>query len=80
MRLPQVESGHDASAKAVLAEIQAAAGQVDPIDRTLLYRPELFGAQQITATEAIVRGPSSWTIGERELMAAFVSAQNQCPF
>jgi AhpD family alkylhydroperoxidase len=24
--------------------------------------------------------PSEWSVGERELFAAFVSAQNQCPF
>ena len=28
----------------------------------------------------VMRGPSDWSVAERELFAAFVSAQNQCPF
>jgi uncharacterized peroxidase-related enzyme len=27
-----------------------------------------------------MRGPSDWTVGERELFGAFVSAQNRCQF
>jgi len=27
-----------------------------------------------------MRGESEWSVGERELFAAFVSCQNQCPF
>ena len=27
-----------------------------------------------------MRGPSSWTVGERELFAAFTSSRNQCQF
>jgi len=27
-----------------------------------------------------MRGPSEWTVGERELFAAFVSRLNQCQF
>ncbi len=30
--------------------------------------------------EAAVRGPSDWSIGERELFAAFVSSINQCTY
>lgn len=80
MRLSQVEYGHGPESKAILAQIEADVGHVDGIDRTLLYRPELFGEHQTAATEAIVRGPSDWSVGERELLATFVSAQNQCPF
>ena len=28
----------------------------------------------------MLRGPSDWTVGERELIAAFVSNLNQCRF
>jgi hypothetical protein len=47
---------------------------------TLLYRPELFGRSFSAACQAVLRGPSEWSVGERELFAAFTSAQNQCPF
>lgn len=43
------------------------------------YRPETAGPLNALA-EAILRGPSSLTRGERELIAAFVSKQNECVF
>jgi hypothetical protein len=48
--------------------------------RTMRYRSELFGLPFSSALQSIMRGPSDWSPGERELFAAFVSAQNQCPF
>jgi hypothetical protein len=44
------------------------------------YRSELFGRPFSAALQRIMRGPSDWSPGERELFAAFVSAQNQCLF
>jgi hypothetical protein len=80
MRLPKIEHGHDAGSKAILAGMEAEAGHVDGVTRILLYRPELFGSWQKAAANDIMQGPSEWSTGDRELMAAFVSAQNQCPF
>ena len=48
--------------------------------RTMRYRSELFGRPFSAALQQVMRGPSDWTPGERELFAAFVSCQNQCPF
>ena len=48
--------------------------------KTLFYRPELFGRPFSAALDLAMRGPSDWSAGERELMAAFVSHLNQCPF
>ena len=48
--------------------------------KTLHYRPELFGRPFSDALEQAMHGPSDWSIGERELFAAFVSSLNQCPF
>ena len=53
---------------------------VSDIGRTLSYRPEFLGRPLSELFEQVMRGPSEWSVGERELMAAFVSAQNQCPF
>jgi hypothetical protein len=48
--------------------------------RTMSYRSDLFGKPFSAALQRIMRGPSEWSAGERELFAAFVSCQNQCPF
>jgi hypothetical protein len=48
--------------------------------RTMRYRSELFGRPFSAALQRVMRGPSDWSAGERELFAAFVSAQNQCLF
>ena len=44
------------------------------------HRPELFGQPFSEALQSVMRGLSDWSVAERELFAAFVSAQNQCPF
>jgi hypothetical protein len=48
--------------------------------RTLAYRRDFFGAPHRRHTHAVMRGPSAWTVGERELFAAFVSRINHCHF
>ena len=48
--------------------------------RTMRYRSELFGRPFSAALQQVMRGPSEWSPGERELFAAFVSCLNQCPF
>ena len=48
--------------------------------RVLSYRPEMFGTPFSICLEDVMRGPSEWSVGERELFAAFVSRKNQCPF
>jgi hypothetical protein len=68
MRLPIVD-----------AKSPVPAGVPDVV-RALAYRPELFGEAFSNAIDALLRGPSDWSIGERELFAAFVSRQNKCPF
>jgi hypothetical protein len=48
--------------------------------KTLLYRPELFGEPFSEALDVVMRGPSEWSPGERELFAGFTSGLRQCPF
>jgi hypothetical protein len=50
------------------------------VRRTLGFRPAFFGMPHRAHTQAVMRGPSPWTVGERELFAAFVSRLNQCHF
>ena len=48
--------------------------------KTLLYRPDRFGGPFSDELDRVMRGPSDWTPGERELFAAFTSLLNQCHF
>ena len=48
--------------------------------KTLLYRPELFGGPFSDELDRVMRGPSDWSAGERELFAGFASMLNQCLF
>lgn len=50
------------------------------IRRILSYRTDFFGQPFSAALQALLRGPSDWSIGERELFAAFTSRQNQCDY
>ena len=72
---------HAPAEAARLDAIRAERG-AEPVDviKALLYRPDFFGGHMSQAFQEAMRGPSEWSAGERELFAAFVSAQNQCPF
>jgi hypothetical protein len=48
------------------------------IVRTLMFRGEFFGSKMMF--QEVMRGPSPWTIGERELFAAYVSKLNACEY
>jgi AhpD family alkylhydroperoxidase len=48
--------------------------------RLTFYRPEFYGAHMKQFTQAAMRGPSAWSVGDRELMAAYVSRVNDAPF
>jgi len=65
----------------MLDEIRARTGN-EPLGvvKTLLYRPQLFGFPFSEALDRVMRGPSDWSAGERELFAAFTSRLNQCLF
>ena len=81
MRLDVVDHEHAAGEAAFLAEIREQSGR-EPLGvvKTLLYRPELFGLPFSDALDQVMRGPSDWSAGERELFAGFTSLLNQCPF
>ncbi len=81
MRLPEVESGHRLPQKLLLGVIRLVSGARAPDGvRMLMYRPEVLGKQLNPLCHEAMRGPSVWSVGERELFAAFVSTRNQCPF
>ena len=48
--------------------------------RTFMYRPEFFGLPFCDLGQLLLRGPSGWGVGERELFGAYTSRLNACPF
>ncbi len=53
---------------------------VSDVVRTVSYRSELFGQYFIEGLHELLRGPSGWSVGERELFASFVSRKNACQY
>jgi hypothetical protein len=81
MRLAVIDHGHAPDEAAVLEMIRERSG-AEPLGvvKTLLYRPELFGRPFSEELDRVMRGPSEWSPGERELFAGFTSLLHQCPF
>lgn len=81
MRLSRLDHDHAWYVKAFFGLIRAMSRRAPPdIVKTLFYRPEFFGMQYSALTQGVMRGESPWTVGERELFAAFTSSLNQCVF
>ena len=80
MRLKRVHTGHSLPDKLKLAAMRLMAGHAPGVVRTLLYRKDFFGRPFSELTQQVMRGPSAWSVGEREVFAAFVSRCNQCVF
>ena len=80
MRIKVAERGHLKN-RLLYAVIRRMSGFRAPdVVRTLRYRPAFFGSAHQVHTQAAMRGPSAWSVGEREMFAAFVSRLNQCHF
>lgn len=81
MRLANVERGDSLKSKMMFAVVRVVSGfRVPDVVRTLMYRASFFGAAHSAHTQQVMRGDSEWTVGERELFAAFVSHLNRCRF
>jgi len=81
MRLQRVAHGHTLAQKALLKFIRIVERREIPdVVRTLFYRKAFFGRWISELSQQVMRGPSEWSVGQRELFAAFVSRLNQCPF
>ena len=80
MRLQKVHAGHGLRDRMMLGVMRLMMGHAPGVVRTLMYRKEFFGAPWTALTQQVMRGPSQWTVGERETFAAFVSRLNHCVF
>ena len=81
MRLDILNNGYTFTAKLLFSIIKAVSGYPLPdAARLVFYRPDFYGTPMKKFTHKAMRGPSSWSVGDRELMAAFVSSLNECSF
>ena len=81
MRLRILDSGHGFGTKALFAVIRTVSRQpVLDVIKLVKYRADFYGAPMSAVTHEAMRGPSTWSVGDRELMAAFVAKTNQCEF
>lgn len=81
MRLAILDRGHTFKMKAVMKLISIMSRMPVPdVIKTLMYRPDFFGKPMGGVFQEAMRGPSEWTVAEREMMAAYVSKTNECEF
>jgi len=80
MRLERVKRGQ--GIKRLLLPVMSwkIGSRVPDIVRTLIYRPKIFGKGFNHWIQAVMRGPSGWSVWERELFASFTSRCNACVF
>lgn len=65
----------------LFAMVRLFSGQPMPdAAKVVFYRPDFYGAKAKEFTHEAMRGPSAWSVGDRELMAAYVSTVNESAF
>ena len=80
MFLSEVEQGEPAGTYAkVIGGLRAAGFPVPQIMHLFAYKPDRTGFLS-QFTQGVMRGPSPLSPGFRELIAAFTSRRNDCPF
>jgi hypothetical protein len=81
VRLRVLDSGHGLGTKALFALIRTVSGQpVLDVVKLVKYRSDFYGGPMARVTQEAMRGPSAWSVGDRELMAAFVAKTNHSEF
>ena len=81
MRLDVLNRGYSPGTKVLFAAIKLFSRQPVPdAAKLVFYRPDFYGSRAKEFTHEAMRGPSAWSVGDRELMAAYVSKANECAF
>jgi uncharacterized peroxidase-related enzyme len=79
MRLAILDSGHGFTTKTLFTLIRAVSRQpVLDVIKLVKYRADFYGHPMQGVTHEAMRGPSPWSVGDRELMAALVAQTKQC--
>lgn len=81
MRLPEIDRGDGLANRLLIGFISMVSGMRLPdAARVAFYHKEFFGKPMGAWTQATMRGPSPWSVAERELMAAMVATWNSSAF
>jgi uncharacterized peroxidase-related enzyme len=81
VRLDVLNRGYSPGTKLLFALIRVFSGQPLPdAAKVVFYRPGFYSTQAKKFTHEVMRGPSPWSVADRELMAAFVSKVNESAF
>jgi uncharacterized peroxidase-related enzyme len=81
MRPRVLEHGYGIGPKLLFRLIRVVSGRPLPdAARITFYRPDFYGSHVKRFTHEAMRGPSTWSVGDRELMAAYISKVNDCAF
>jgi uncharacterized peroxidase-related enzyme len=81
MRLDVLNHGYRPGTKLLFAVIRLFSGQPVPdAAKLVFYRPDFYGSRAKEFTQQAMRGPSAWSVADRELMAAYVSTVNDSAF
>jgi uncharacterized peroxidase-related enzyme len=81
MRLSEIDRGDTLANRLLIGFISLVSGMRLPdAARVAFYHKNFFGTPMGAWTQAAMRGPSDWSVGERELMAAMVAKWNACDF
>jgi len=81
MRLHEIERGDGLFNRLLIGFISLVSRMRLPdAARVAFYHKEFFSSPMGAWTQAAMRGPSPWSVSERELMAALVAKWNSCAF
>jgi uncharacterized peroxidase-related enzyme len=81
MRLQEIDRGESVVSRLLISFISLVSGMRLPdAARVAFYHKDFFSNPMGAWTHAAMRGPSAWSVGERELMAALVAKWNSCSF
>ena len=80
MRLSSYEVGARRSQRVFVRLTRALGAELDDVGKASMRRPRFFGKPFLGFAHSLLRGPSAWSVGERELFAAVVSKANSCQF
>jgi len=79
MLLPTITDSLGIAPRAVISAVRLVSPRA-PVDilKAFVYERELFGKPFCMFAQAVMRGESVWSEGEREFLGSFVSNLNHC--